>query len=104
VKEEKMKGTMLKKSVLLMSAVLFAISFATVPVSGEEIAETKTITGSISAIQADTGTVEVKDQAGETMSLKAGSDINLEAFSAGQNVTVECSDQGLIKNISPAAH
>ena len=101
-----MKGTMLKKSVLLMSAVLFAISFATVSVSSEEMAATKTITGSISAIQADTGTVEVKDQAGETMSLKAGSDINLEAFSAGQHVTVEVGDEGIIKNISAqeAAH
>ena len=100
-----MKGIMLK-SVLLMSAVIFAISFATVPVSGEEMAATKTITGSILAIQADTGTLEVKDQAGETMSLKAGSDINLEAFSAGQQVTVECSDEGIIKNISEqkAAH
>ena len=99
-----MKGSILKRSVLLMSAVLFAISFATVPVSGEETAATKTVTGSIEAIQADTGTVELKDQAGETMSLKAGSDISLEAFSAGQQVTVECSDQGIIKGISPASH
>ena len=101
-----MKRTMLKKSILLMSAVLFAISFATVPVSGEEMAATKTITGSILAIQADTGTVEVKDEAGETVNLKAGSDLDLQAFSAGENVTVECSDQGIIKSMSKqeAAH
>ncbi len=95
-----MKRTMLKKCILLMGAVLFMISFASVPVSSQDIEATKTIKGSILAIQADTGMVEVKYESGERMSLKAGSDINLEAFGEGQHVTIECSDEGIITNMN----
>ncbi len=100
MKEEKMKRTILKKGIFLIGAVLFAISFASAPVSSQDIEATKTIKGSILAIQADTGMVELKDESGETMSLRAGSDINLEAFSEGQHVTIECSDEGIIRNMN----
>jgi hypothetical protein len=85
-----MKRTMLKKGILLIGAVLFAVSFASASVASEDIAATKTIKGSIVAIHADTGMVDVKDDAGQTLSLKAGSEVNLDTFSQGEQVTIQC--------------
>jgi hypothetical protein len=96
-----MKKNMFKKAIFLMGAVLFLISFASMPVASEDVVvETQTIKGSIVAIQADTAMVELKNESGETMSLKAGPDINLEAFSEGQHVTIECNDEGIITNMT----
>ena len=36
------------------------------------------------------------------MTLKSGSEVNLEAFSEGQHVTIECSDEGIITNMNKA--
>ena len=94
-----MKKNMFKKAIFLMGAVLFLISFASMPVASEDVVETKTITGSILAIQADTAMVELKNESGETMSLKAGPEINLETFGEGQHVTIECNDEGIITNM-----
>ena len=93
---------MFKKSIFLIGAVLFLISFVSMPVSSQDVVETKTINGSILAIQADTGMVELKNESGETISLKAGPDINLKAFSEGQHVTIECSKEGIITKMTKA--
>ena len=85
-----MKKNIFKKAIFLMGAVLFLISFAGMTVASEDVVvETQTIKGSIVAVQADTAMVELKNEAGETMSLKAGPDINLEAFIEGQAVIIE---------------
>ena len=91
---------MFKKSIFLMCAVLFLISFVSMAVASEDVVETKTIKGSILAIHADTAMVEVKNESGETMSLKAGPDINLETFIEGQVVIIECNNEGIITNIT----
>ena len=96
-----MKRTMLKRSIVLIGAVLFAISFASASIASEDIAATKTIKGSILAIHADTGTVDVKDDSGETLSLKAGSEVNLDTFSEGEQVTIQCGgEEGMITNMN----
>ena len=83
-----------------MGAVLFMISFASMPVSSQDTETTKTIKGSILAIDADSAMVEIKDESGERMSLKAGSEVSLDPFSEGQHVTIECSDEGMITNMN----
>lgn len=96
-----MKRTMLKRSIVLIGAVLFAISFTGASVASEDMAATKTIKGSILAIHADTGTVDVKDDSGETLSLKAGSEVNLDTYSEGEHVTIQCGgEEGMITNMN----
>ena len=97
-----MKKTMFKKAIFLMGAVLFLISFAGMSVASEDVVvvETQTIKGSIVAVQAATGIVELKNESGETMSLKAGPDINLETFIEGQAVIIECNNEGIITSIT----
>lgn len=62
---------------------------------------TKRIEGSILAIRADTGMVELKDECGGTISLKVGSDINLDAFGEGEGVIIiiEFDDEGTIREM-----
>jgi|LGVE01.1.fsa_nt_gb hypothetical protein len=97
-----MKKTMFKKAIFLMGAVLFLISFAGMSVASEDVVvvETQTIKGSILAIHADTAMVELKNESGETMSLKAGPNINLETFIEGQAVIIECNNEGIITSIT----
>jgi hypothetical protein len=101
-KEEKMKKAMLK-SVLLVGAVMFLVSFVSVAVASEEAEVTRIINGSIVGISADTGQIEVKDESGQVVNLKAGSEIDLGSFSKGEVVTIQASDKGIITNMSKEA-
>ena len=95
-----MRRNILRESVLLLAVALFVISSASVAVSGQDIETTKTINGSILGIHVDTGMVEVRDEAGEIMNLKAGSDIDLKTLSGGDRVSIDYSSDGVIKSIT----
>lgn len=92
---------MLKRSIVLIGAVLFVISLTSASVASEDVAATKTIKGTILAIHPDTNMVDVKDESGETLSLKAGSEVNLDTFSEGEHVTIQCGgEKGMITNMN----
>lgn len=96
-----MKRTMLKRSIVLIGAVIFVISLASALVASEDVAATKTINGSILAIHPDTNMVDVKAESGETLSLKAGSEVNLDTFSEGEHVTIQCgAEKGMITHMN----
>jgi hypothetical protein len=45
--------------------------------------------------------VDVKDESGETLNLKAGSEVNLDTFSEGEYVTIQCGgEKGMITNMN----
>ncbi len=92
-----MKKLISRKLVSVMLVALFMLSFAGVAVSQESQG---TITGTIIAIDADTGEVSVQDESGKKYTLTAGSDVDLETFSSGDKVNIDCGTDGVIRSIT----
>ena len=89
---------MLKKSVSIVLMTLFAFSFIVVaPLSAGE----GKITGIVESINAETGEVVVKDDAGEMKSLMADpkADVDLKMLKEGDPVSVESDSNGVIKSL-----
>ena len=90
---------MLKKSLFIALMGLFVFSFiGTAMLSAEE---GNKITGTVMSINADTGEMVIKDDAGEMKSLvadpKAG--VDLKMLKEGDPVSVESDDNGVIKSL-----
>ena len=104
-----MKRTMFKRSILLIGAVLFAVSFATASVfaeqetSPEPTAQTATLSGHITAIDPDAGTLQLSDESGETVIVK-GSPGMLKKHSAGEAVSITLDPDGNVVEIEGAPH
>ena len=90
---------MLKKSVSMVLTALFVFSFIAVATLSAE--ETQKITGTVMSINAETGEMIVKDDAGEMKSLmadpKAGMDLKM--LKEGDPVSVESDSNGVIKSL-----
>jgi P pilus assembly chaperone PapD len=82
-----------RKLVSVMLVALFMLSFAGAAVSQESQG---TITGTIIAIDADTGKVSVQDESGKQYTLTVGSDVDLETFSSGDKVKIDYSTGGVV--------
>ncbi|MEA1947202.1 MAG: hypothetical protein U9N83_07840 [Thermodesulfobacteriota bacterium] len=87
---------MIRKLVPMLIIALFVISITGVAVSeAQEI-----ITGTIIAIDDNTGRISVQDESGKTYTLTAGSDVDLKTFSSGDKVNIEYGGDGVIKSIT----
>jgi hypothetical protein len=90
---------MLKKSLFIVLMALFVFSFIGVAAVSAE--EGQKITGTVMSINADTGEMVVKDDAGEMKSLiadpKAG--VDLKSLKEGDPVSVESDANGVIKSL-----
>ena len=90
-----------RKLVSMLVVALFMISFAGLAVSQEsQGTEVEKVTGIISAISPDTGRVLIKDAYGREITLTAGSGVDLEDFSVGDQVVVEHTRDMVIKSIT----
>jgi hypothetical protein len=91
---------MLKKSLFIVLTALFVFSFIGVATLSAE--EGQKITGTVMSINAETGEMIVKDDAGEMKSLmadpKAG--VDLKALKEGDMVNVESDANGVIKSLA----
>lgn len=94
-----MKKTMVKKIVSILIIGLFMISFAGTAISSET-QETTKIKGTIASIDAGTGKVEVIDESGKMVNLKAGPEADIKKVSAKDKVTVEFDSNMVIKSIT----
>ncbi|MBA3017222.1 MAG: hypothetical protein KJ550_13650 [Proteobacteria bacterium] len=102
-----MKKLTSRKLISVLVVALFMLSFAGAAVSqeakGEEAKEVAgTITGTIIAIDADTGKVSVQDESGQryTLTATAGSDVDLKTFSSGDKVNIDYVGDGVIRSIT----
>ena len=90
---------MLKKSLFIVLMGIFAVSFIGIATLSAE--EGNKITGTVMSINADTGEMVIKDDAGEMKSLvadpKAG--VDLKMLKEGDPVSVESDDNGVIKSL-----
>jgi hypothetical protein len=90
---------MLKKSLFIVLIGLFAVSFIGIAMLSAE--EGNKITGTVMSINADTGEMVIKDDAGEMKSLvadpKAG--VDLKMLKEGDPVSVESDANGVIKSL-----
>jgi len=86
-----------RKLVSVLVVALFMLSFAGAAVSQKSQG---TITGTIIAIDADTGKVSVQDESGKIYALTAGSDVDLKTFSQGDKVNIDYSGDGVIRSIT----
>ena len=95
---------MLKKSVSMVATALFVFSFIAVATLSAD--ETQKITGTVMSINVETGEVIVKDDAGETKTLKAdpkaAGSVDLKMLKAGDPITVESDSSGVIKSLKAA--
>jgi hypothetical protein len=93
---------MLKKFVTMAIMTLFVFSF--VVAATLSAAETQKITGTIESVNAETGEVIVKDDAGEMKTLKADPKaegaVDLKMLKEGDSVNVESDSEGVIKSIA----
>ena len=90
---------MLKKSVSMVLMALFVFSFIAVATLSAE--ETQKITGTVMSVNAETGEIDVKDDAGEMKTLTADpkSGVDLKMLKEGDMVSVESSGDGVIKSL-----
>ena len=92
---------MLKKSLLTVLTGLLVFSFIGIAMLSAE--EGNKITGTVMSINADTGEMVIKDDAGEMKSLvadpKAG--VDLKMLKPGDPVSVDADAEGNIKGIAP---
>ena len=92
---------MLKKSLSLVLIAVFALSL--IAVATLSAAETQKITGTVMSVNAETGEVIVKDDAGETKTLmadpKAEGAVDIKMLKEGDSVNVESDSDGVIKSI-----
>jgi hypothetical protein len=90
---------MLKKSLFIVLMALFVFSF--IGVAAVSAGEGQKISGTVMSINAETGEMVVKDDAGEMKSLiadpKAG--VDLKMLKEGDPVSVESDDNGVIKSL-----
>ena len=90
---------MLKKSLFIVLMGLFVCSFIGIAMLSAE--EGNKITGTVMSINADTGEMIIKDDAGEMKSLvadpKAG--VDLKMLKEGDPVSVESDANGVIKSL-----
>jgi hypothetical protein len=93
---------MLKKSLFVVLMALFVFSF--IGVAAVSAGEGQKITGTVMSINAETGEVVIKDDAGEMKSLmadpKAGVDV--KALKEGDMINVESDSNGNIKSLEVA--
>lgn len=93
---------MLKKSLFIVLMSLFVFSF--IGVAAVSAGEGQKITGTVMSINADTGEMVVKDDAGEMKSLiadpKAG--VDLKMLKEGDPVSLETDSEGVIKSLNVA--
>ncbi len=93
-----MEKRILRNLVSIGVISLFLITFAGVAVSGEKAAESMTIKGEITSINADTGQVVVKDELGKMMDLQLGPE-QLKDLKEGDKVSIEALG-GKLKSIT----
>ena len=90
---------MLRKPLLIILMALFV--FSLIGVAAVSAEESQKITGTVMSINADTGEMVVKDDAGEMKSLiadpKAG--VDLKSLKEGDPVSVESDANGIIKSL-----
>ena len=86
---------MLKKSVSMVVVALFVFSF--IAVAAVSAAEVK---GEVVSVNAETGEMVIKDDAGETKTLMADPKaVDLKMLKEGDMVSVESDDAGAVQSI-----
>ena len=97
-----MKKLTSRKLVSVLVVALFMLSFAGAAVSQEaKGTEVTKVAGVIGAIRADTGKVAVTEkESGKTVTLTAGSDVDLKDFSVGDQVVVKYTPDMVIRSIT----
>ena len=93
---------MIRKLASVLVIALFVSSFAGTAVFGEaeEAQETMILKGTIVSISAETGEVGIEDESGNMTTLSAGSSTDLQTLSSGDRVSVEYSNDRVIKSIT----
>ena len=92
---------MLKKSLSLVLMALFIFSFIAVATVSAE--EGQKITGTVMSVNAETGEIVVKDDAGEMKSLVADPQaVDLKMLKEGDPVSAESDANGVIKSLEVA--
>jgi len=97
-----MKKLTSRKLVSVLVVALFMLSFAGAAVSQEaKGTEVTKVAGAISAIKPDIGKVKVMEkESGKTVTLTAGSDVDLKDFSVGDQVVVKYTPDMVIRSIT----
>jgi len=94
-----MRNDISRKLVSVLVVALLMFFFAGTAVSKE--AKVKDVAGTISAIRLDSGQVAVAEkESGRTVTLTAGSDVDLKGFSVGDQVVIVYSPDMSIKSIT----
>ena len=93
---------MLKKSLSMMLAALFVISFAAAATVSAD--ETQKIKGTVMSINVETGEMIVRDAAGEMKTLMADpkEGVDLKMLKEGDPVSLETDSEGVIKSLDVA--
>jgi len=92
---------MLRKSLSLVLVALFVFSFIAVATLSAE--EGQKITGTVMSVNAETGEIVVKDDAGEMKSLVADPKaVDLKMLKEGDPVSAESDANGVIKSLEVA--
>jgi len=91
-----------RKLVSVLVVALFILSFAGAAVSQEsQGTEVTKVAGAISAVNPDIGKVNViEKKSGKTVTLTAGSDVDIKGFSVGDQVVVEYNPDMVIRSIT----
>ena len=90
---------MMKKSLLIVLVALFVFSFIAVATLSAQ--ENQKITGTVESINAETGEMVVKDDAGEMKTLMADpkSGVDIKMLKEGDKVNVESDADGVVKSL-----
>lgn len=87
----------MKKIVAALALAFLIIPFMAAGVSASQNSiETKEVTGEVVSISLDKAEVIIRDKAGETVSLKAGPDVDIKTCQQGSTVTAEYNEEGII--------
>ena len=95
-----MEVEMLKKSISLVLAAFFVFSF--IAVATLSAGETQKITGTVMSINAESGEMIVKDDAGQMKTLMADPKtdlVDLKSLKEGDLVSLESDGKGVIKTL-----
>jgi Cu/Ag efflux protein CusF len=96
-----MKKVLSNRLTFMLIAAVFMLSFAGLAVSQEsQQQEVTKVTGVISDISPDAGQVRIMDASGILITLTAGSGVDLEDFSVGDQVEVEHTPDMVIRSIT----
>jgi Cu/Ag efflux protein CusF len=93
-----MKALRIKKPFSLLAVILFALFLATATLSQADDS-VMVVKGTIVSVDPNSGKVAVIDDAGKTVMLNAGPDIDIKTLQKGDEVSIEYDKKSAIQSI-----